>query len=119
MVVLKRSPLARLVAAVVALLCIVAIFFTVSRGGLIGLGAALLAAIVVGGRWRAAGVARGPALVLVTGGYFAFVATPQERARVTEAQGGTGRTDIWTVGMLMVRSHPMTGIGLGNFQNTS
>jgi O-antigen ligase len=119
MVVLKRSPLARLVAAVIALLCIVAIFFTVSRGGLIGLGAALLAAIVVGGRWRAAVVACAVGIALVTVGYFAFVASPQERARVTETQGGTGRTDIWTVGMRMVHAHPLTGIGLGNFQNTS
>ena len=49
----------------------------------------------------------------------ADLASPAERARVTEVQGGSGRTDIWTVGTRMVRAHPLTGIGLGNFQNTS
>ena len=119
MVVLKRSPVARLLTAGTAFICILALFFTLSRGGLIGLGAALLAAVLVGGRWRPVALFAAVAIALGTVGFFAFVASPAERARVTEVQGGSGRTDIWTVGMRMVRAHPVTGIGLGNFQNTS
>jgi O-antigen ligase len=32
---------------------------------------------------------------------------------------GSGRTDIWTVGMRMVRDRPVTGIGAGNFAETT
>ncbi len=119
MVVLKQSPFARLLSAGTAFICVLALFFTLSRGGLVGLGTALLAAVLVGGRWRAVAALLGVAIALGTVGFFAFVASPAERARVTEVQGGSGRTDIWTVGMRMVRAHPVTGIGLGNFQNTS
>lgn len=115
----KGAPLGRLVAAGAAVICMAAFFLTLSRGGLVGLGCALLAAIVLGGRWRPVATIAAIGLALVTVGYFSFVATSAERDRVTQVQGGTGRTDIWTVGMRMVRDHPFTGVGIGNFQNSS
>jgi O-antigen ligase len=118
-VVLKRAPLARLAAAGAATICIVGLFFTVSRGGLVGLAVALVAAVFVSGRWRPIAVVASVSVALLTVGYFSFVAPAQERTRVTEAQGGTGRTEIWKIGMRMVKAHPVRGVGLGNFQNSS
>jgi O-antigen ligase len=117
--VAARGPLARLAAVGAAGVCMLALLLTLSRGGLVGLGCALLATIAVGGRWRPIAASLAVATALFTVGYFALVATPEERARVTEVQGGTGRTDIWTVGVRMVRAHPINGVGLGNFQTSS
>jgi O-antigen ligase len=38
---------------------------------------------------------------------------------VTTVQGGTGRTDVWTVGWRMVEHDPWRGVGAGNFANSS
>jgi O-antigen ligase len=52
--------------------------------------------------------------------FFAFAATPDQTARVTSfGGGGSGRTDLWTVGWRMVQAHPVRGIGVGNFQAES
>jgi O-antigen ligase len=48
-------------------------------------------------------------------GYFAFFAPASATERVTEVHGGTGRTDIWTVGWRMVQGAPLQGVGAGNF----
>jgi O-antigen ligase len=68
-----------------------------------------------------AGRRRGQMLVLavvsalLVVGYFAFFAPASAVERVTEVHGGTGRTDIWKVGLRMVRGAPLQGIGAGNF----
>jgi O-antigen ligase len=116
---LKRKPLIRLSLVAIAGLCLLCNFLTLSRGGLIALGVAMIAAILFGGRWRAAATAMS---VLVAGSafvFFAFLATPDQTARVTSFGGGSGRTDLWTVGWRMVVAHPLNGIGAGNFQPES
>jgi O-antigen ligase len=118
-VITRRAPLARLAAGAAAGTCLLALLLTLSRGGLVGLGCALLAAIACGGRWRPIAAGAAVTIALLTVGYFTLVATPVERQRVMEVEGGTGRTDIWTVGMRMVRAHPVAGVGLGNFQTSS
>jgi O-antigen ligase len=48
------------------------------------------------------------------------VLAPQaSRDRVLNADGGTGRTDIWKVGLRMVKAHPVRGVGSGNFKISS
>jgi O-antigen ligase len=47
--------------------------------------------------------------------YFTQVASLPARERVTNAGEGSGRTDLWTVGLRMVRAHPLDGVGVGNF----
>ena len=42
----------RLAAAIVVPICVFGVFLTLSRGGLVALGAALMAAILMAGRWR-------------------------------------------------------------------
>jgi exopolysaccharide production protein ExoQ len=58
-------------------------------------------------------------LVAVTAiGYFSVVA-PAAGHRLFEADGGSGRTDIWKVGWRMVEAKPVTGVGAGNFPDAS
>jgi O-antigen ligase len=52
------------------------------------------------------------ALALQLPGVAAFVA---ERADTALSSGGAGRTDIWSVGLLIYGSAPVTGVGLANF----
>lgn len=116
-VVYKGKPLLRIAYVVAAGLCLMAHFLTLSRGGLIALGVAMFVAPFVAGRWRAAATAVALGTVLCVVGFFGFIATDAQRARVTEVGGGSGRSDIWTVGWRMVQAHPINGIGVGQFQS--
>jgi O-antigen ligase len=113
-----RPPL-RLAAGGAVVLFLLGIFYTVSRGGLLALGVALITACFIAGRWR------GRALVVAGLGisivviYFASFAGLDARDRVTTVQGGTGRSDLWTIGWRMVKDEPIHGIGSGNFPISS
>ncbi|MGH2869902.1 MAG: O-antigen ligase family protein [Solirubrobacteraceae bacterium] len=92
----------------------VGILYTDSRGGLIALGAVLLAALFVGGRWRFRA-----ALLLVVGAasvglYFSVIAPLAARQHLSSSNS-TGRTDLWRVGLRMFKANPVTGVGSGNF----
>ena len=116
----KNKPLARLACALVLGLCLVALFLTVSRSGLVALAAALLAAVFLSGRWRLGAGLLLVAVMATTLGWFSFAAPEAARERVTTyGDGGTGRTDIWTVALRMVNDHPVQGVGIGNFRTTS
>ena len=114
-----KEPLLRVAAAIIVPLSIFAIFLTLSRGGLVSLGAVLITAVLMAGRRR--GVALTVALVaaLLTIGYFAAVAPQASKDRVTQLDGGTGRSSIWKVGWRMVEAHPVVGVGAGNFPTES
>jgi O-antigen ligase len=116
---LRRSPTLRLLAIGAALLCAAGLFSTFSRGGLVALGFALLAAMFLGGRWRgrAVGIAALAAFLAIV--FFTMIAPQAATQRVTQVDGGTGRTDIWRVGGRMVEAHPIRGVGAGNFRWTS
>lgn len=114
-----RFRLVRLIAMVAAPLCVLGVFLSLSRGGLVAFGVMLVAGAVIGGRWRSAIAAM--LVVLAAGGalYFTQVASVPARERISKAGNGTGRLDLWTVGWRMARAHPFTGVGIGNFQNLS
>jgi O-antigen ligase len=114
------SPRIRVLALVAVLVMLVGLIDTVSRSGMVGLGAALVAGIVFAGRGRRfVFVAISAAIALSVVAYYVSVASPAARARITTVQGGSGRTDIWAVGWRMVKAHPITGIGVGNFPDTT
>jgi O-antigen ligase len=115
----RRSPLVRLVALGVIGFCVFGVILSFSRGGLVALMAALVAAVLLGGRWRPAAVMLLVVVAIGVSGYLAYVASPLERERVTTTQGGTGRADIWAVGWRMVQSSPTNGIGVGQFPVSS
>jgi O-antigen ligase len=116
----RRSPALRIGAFGAASICLAGIVLTVSRSGLIALFVASIAAVVFAGRWRPrvlalSGLVIGSAVI-----YFAFFAPATARERVTTSEeGGHGREDIWKIGWRMVEAHPITGIGAGNFANTT
>jgi O-antigen ligase len=120
-VVEKGKPLHRLVLLTAAGLCLLATFLTLSRAGLIALVIAMVAAVIVAGRWRAQVFAVAALVITTLFVFFAFVATPHQRDRVTSVGTGatTGRSDIWTVGWRMVQAHPVNGVGVGQFQTSA
>jgi O-antigen ligase len=117
--VTRDKPPLRLAAGGAVVLFLLGIFYTVSRGGLLALGVALIAACLLAGRWR------GRALVVAGLGisivviYFASFAGLDARDRVTTVQGGTGRSDLWKIGWRMFEDEPIRGIGSGNFPISS
>ncbi len=112
---LRGKPVLRLLTTLVVPLCVFAVFLTLSRGGLVALGASLIAALVVAGRRRGAVFGVVAAAVLAAVIYFGAFASVDARDRILELDGGTGRTDIWTVGWRMVEAQPLWGVGAGNF----
>ena len=113
---LTGKPVLRLITTIAVPLCVFAVFLTLSRGGLVALGASLLAAVFMAGR-RRRGVVLGVAVAAVIAAvvYFGAFASVDARDRILEVEGGTGRTDIWTVGWRMVEDQPLRGVGAGNF----
>jgi putative inorganic carbon (hco3(-)) transporter len=110
-----RWPLLRLGALLAIPLCAAGIFLSLSRGGLIALAAVLVAGTMLAGRWRLAMTAVLVAVALGGVVYFTQIASLPARERITTSNGGSGRSDLWTVGLRMVRAHPVSGVGVGNF----
>lgn len=116
---LRDRPLLRAGATIGVPFCIVALFLTVSRGGIVALLAVLVAGALVAGPRRGTVLA---ALALAAVGaflYFGVAADPQAREHLLSSDGGTGRIDIWRVGWRMVEANPVLGVGAGNFANSS
>jgi O-antigen ligase len=116
---LRKAPTLRLLAIGAALLCAAGLFSTFSRGGLVALGFSLVAAMFLGGRWRGRAVGIAALLAFCAIAFFTLIAPQAATQRVTQVDGGTGRTDIWRVGGRMVQAHPIRGVGAGNFRWTS
>ncbi len=109
------SPALRFLGAVAVPLCAMGIFLSLSRGGLIALGLMLVAGTMLAGRWRFAVTA---ILVLIALGgtvYFVQFASLPARERISTAEGGSGRSDLWKLGLRMLSAHPLGGVGVGNF----
>jgi O-antigen ligase len=112
---LRDRPWVRGIVILTLPLPLVFLFMTASRGGLIALIVALVAATVLAGRWRKVMVAIIAMVAIGAVVYFAALAPPSARERVTHPEGGTGRSDIWKVGWRLVEAHPINGVGAGNF----
>jgi O-antigen ligase len=117
--VARRSPALRLVALGAGAFCLLGIMLTVSRSGLVALAVACLAAILFSGRWRPRVTAISLTVAITAVIYFLTFAPESSRERITTAEGGTGRQDIWKVAWRMVEDEPLRGVGAGNFPTTS
>ncbi|HEV3129189.1 MAG TPA: O-antigen ligase family protein [Solirubrobacteraceae bacterium] len=109
-----RRPWTRLGLLAAFVLITVAFLETQSRGGLIALGVACLAALILfpAQRRRLLGFA---AIALVIAAV-AAAGTPGALSRITDFGGGTsGRSDIWAVATQVFGQHPIVGVGLNNF----
>ena len=91
---------------------------TGSRGGLVALAVTFGAALVFGGRLRGRVLASLVVFAALGAAYFVFAAPSQVTARVTHftGGGGSGRTDLWAIARQVAHDHPVTGVGIGNFE---
>jgi O-antigen ligase len=112
----RLTATARAAWAGAAALCLPLQLLTGSRGALLGLAAALLAAPFLVRRSNRAAVGALVALAVVLGAASLATVVPDAVVqRTTSVQGGSGRTDIWRMGWRMVQAHPLTGVGADNF----
>lgn len=120
----RDAPLLRIALVGIAALCLGAALLTGSRSGVITLGAVLVAAIAVGGRWRAGAVLAAAVVALSATVFIAAYAPPEVRDRITQASPGEvqydeGRVTLWAIGWRMVEDEPLRGIGVGNFAGSA
>lgn len=113
-----RSTALKLTALISAALAFIAFINTGSRGGLVAFGCVLVGAFVFGGRWRRFALPLIAAVAVGVVGYIAVLAPGSTRERVTSTDT-SGRNDLWTIGVRMFEAHPITGVGAGNFPNSS
>jgi O-antigen ligase len=104
----------RLLLAAVSVLMAVALVRTESRGGVVALAAALVAAIVFGGRLRRPIVGAAVAFVAAAGVYLAVGPSSAHRI-VSFGGGGSGRSELWAIAYQVFHNHPLGGVGAGNF----
>ncbi len=110
-----KSRGARIGLVLALALITIAFFATESRGGLIALLVAAIAAVVVSPkvqRRRILGliVLMGVIAVVAVGGKHGAL------SRITDLGGGTsGRNDIWGVAAMVFKAHPILGVGASNF----
>lgn len=115
----RRSPSVRTMSFLGAAICAGGVFLTGSRGGLIALGAALLASVALTPRRRALAAVIAASIVFAGGFYYTTIAPESTVERLSSNDGGSGRTDIWKVGWRMVEDNPVRGVGAANFQVSS
>jgi O-antigen ligase len=111
-----RSRSWRLAIAFTGCACLAGIFLTESRGGIIGLAVATIVAIAYAGPVRRQILVSISVVGAIAVIYFSF-APPQSFHRLTTftADGGTGRSDLWTVAAKAFTVHPVGGVGAGNY----
>jgi O-antigen ligase len=112
--VVRDSARLKLAAMAGVVVLFVGLVSTLSREGLVELGAVMLAAVFFGGRWR-----RVAAILLVVGvaataTYVYLLAPAASRDRVTMSDT-EGRSSLWTVAERVIESHPILGVGNNNF----
>ena len=98
-------------------LCSVAIIVSGTRGAWVG--AAVVFALFVlprlRPRQRVAAIAIAVALVVLIFQIPGLADLFYERAALATTTGGSGRTDIWAVGLKIFEASPLTGVGHANF----
>jgi len=114
-VVLRGVPLAAPLSLGAALLGVIALFATFSRGGVVALVVVVLAGIVYGGRWRKGMALLGLTAVLLGAVYLAGSADGGSAADRLLSSSTSGRSSIWTVGWRIVEANPVIGVGSGNY----
>lgn len=109
-----RGPIVRGALVVAIAMMAVGVVSSQSRGGMVAGLAAALAAVVFFRRRRVHAVA--VCLLALGAAGFAFATTPGAFERITEFDnGGSGRSDLWTVAWRVFEDNPILGAGINNF----
>ena len=111
---LPRDSAAKTLAVIGALIMGLGLLDTGSRGGFVALAAVLVAAVVLGGRWRGRAAGLVVIVAIVTPVYL-FVLAPSAAVQHLSSSSSSGRTDLWKVGLKMFEANPIAGVGSGNF----
>jgi O-antigen ligase len=111
---LPRGSSGRSLAILGAVIMVVGLIDTGSRGGLVALGVVLIAGVLFGGRWRPRAVQVLVATAIVVPFYLLLLA-PSAAVQHLNSSSSTGRTDLWKVGVKMWEANPVLGVGSGNF----
>jgi O-antigen ligase len=110
----RGRPITRIALLVAVAILAVGLAATQSRGGLLAAGVVFVGAVVVWKGRRA--TILGFFAVLAAMAAVWFASSPAAWQRVSsDSDGGSGRTDIWSVAWRMVEDRPFTGVGLGQF----
>lgn len=113
-----RGSLSRIAFASLGAILVLTLILTVSRGGVVALGAALLISpFLVRRKMQALAAIVGLLAVLAL--YAATLAPSGTLDRLQDRDGGSGRTDIWKVASRVIDDRPFAGVGSGNFKNAS
>lgn len=107
-------PVRNLVLAVMTVILGIGLAATQSRGGLIAAVVAIVAAIFFFRRRRPYVIVVVLLLVSAAAGWFSTNPAAWERL-TTFDQGGTGRTELWSIGVRMSEDHLLGGVGVENF----
>ncbi|MFZ0973551.1 MAG: O-antigen ligase family protein [Solirubrobacteraceae bacterium] len=111
---LPRDSAAKTLAVIGALIMGLGLLDTGSRGGFVALVAVLVAAVLLGGRWRGRAAGLLLMVAIVTPVYL-FVLAPSAAVQHLSSSSSSGRTDLWKVGLKMFEANPVAGVGSGNF----
>jgi O-antigen ligase len=119
-----QRGLTRLAAGAAAILVVVSIMTSVSRGGLFALGAVLLLLALMPNlslfRSRRQRVAVSCAVLAIAAASFGSVSDLfSERFSETEVAAGTGRVNEWRGALTAARERPMLGLGFGAYHAES
>jgi hypothetical protein len=87
-------------------------YLTHSRGAVL----ALVAMLLVAARRRIGLI---PGLILAVGMFVAATALNFTGGREISASAGEDRTTLWSDGLQMLKSHPLFGVGFGNFGDSA
>jgi O-antigen ligase len=123
LVALYRETPLRLVGIATGLFALVAIWLTASRGALVATAVALIAAVVIGGRWRPAIFLAAIVVAFSTFTYYSTFASSDTQQRVSAATQGESdlqeaRVTLWQVAWRAFEENPVRGIGASNFQTS-
>lgn len=124
LVALYRKPPMRLLGIATAIFGLVAIWLTASRGAIVATGVALLAALIIGGRWRPAIFLAAIAITFSTFTYYSTFASSDTQQRLAAATQGESdvaeaRVTLWQVAFRAFKENPVGGIGADNFRTAS
>jgi len=109
---------ARMLAAGASIILLTALLLTASRTGLVALAGGSVCALAIAGRRRRVPVLLAVLAMFTAGAVWVLEIAPREvRDHITQTTGGgTGRTDIWTVGLRMAKANPLVGVGADNYR---
>ena len=124
LVALYRKPPLRLVGIATGLFAVVSIWLTASRGALVATAVALLAAVLIGGRWRPAIFLAAIVVAFSTFTYYSTFASSDTQQRLSAATQGESdlqeaRVTLWQVAWRAFKENPVGGIGADNFQTSA